>query len=154
MIGTNAMLIYASAAELDERNMDAGSLDLQDVLLLTREACCKGGVPIADMLEIEAYSDEDSAMVFLHLREMQRQWIVFSDLPALLDGLAALPAPACDGMGFWKGCYFLSATEGAAALLAEFGKTPPRSVQYEAEQHGALILKKEGLNRLWACLQT
>ena len=75
MIGANSMLIYASAAELDQRNMDAGSLDLRDVLLLTREACCKGGIPVSDMMEIEAYSDEDSAMVFLQLRELQRQWI-------------------------------------------------------------------------------
>jgi len=36
MIGANSMLIYASAAELDQRNMDAGSLDLRDALLLTR----------------------------------------------------------------------------------------------------------------------
>lgn len=130
MIGANSMLIYASAAELDQRNMDAGSLDLQDVLLLTREACCKGGVPVADMVEIEAYSDGDSAMVFLRLRELRRQWIEFQDLPTLLDGLAALPEPDCDEMGFWNGKYFLSAGEGVAGLLSEFGQTPSRSIQY------------------------
>lgn len=154
MIGANSMLIYASAAELDQRNMDAGSLDLQDVLLLTREACCKGGVPVADMMEIEAYSDGDSAMVFLRLREMRRQWIGFRNLPALLDGLAALPEPACDGMGFWNGRYYLSAEEEAAGILSEFGETPPRRVQYAAEEHGALILDKKGIERLWACLRS
>ena len=154
MIGANSMLIYASAAELDKRNMDAGSLDLQDVLLLTREACCKGGIPIADMVEIEAYSDGDSAMVFLRLRKLQWQWIVFPDLPTLLDGLAALPEPGCDKMGYWNGQYFLAAEAGAAALLSEFGQTPSRRVQYAAEEDGALILEKTGLDQLWACLQT
>ena len=153
MIGANSMLIYASAAELDQRNMDAGSLDLRDVLLLTREACCKGGIPVSDMMEIEAYSDEDSAMVFLQLRELQRQWIVFPDLTTLLDGLAALQEPTCDAMGFWNGKYFLCAEKDAAALLSEFGQTPSRRVQYAAQENGALILEKEGLDRLWTCLQ-
>ena len=75
-------------------------------------------------------------------------------LVSTLDGLAALPEPACDGMGFWNGRYYLSAEEEAAGLLAEFGETPPRRVQYAAEEHGALILDQEGLKRLWACLRS
>lgn len=69
-------------------------------------------------------------MVFLQLRELQRQWIVFPDLPTLLDGLAALPEPTCDAMGFWNGKYFLCAEKDAAALLSEFGQDTfaPRTV--------------------------
>ncbi len=155
MIGANSMLIYANAAELDKRNMDAGTLDLQDVLLLTREACCKGGVPVGDMLEIEAYSDEGSALVFLRLKELERQWIVFPDLPTLLDGLAALPEPLCEQMGFWNGDYCLSAEKnGGIAVLSEFGRVPSRRTQHVAEENGVLILEKEGIKRLWTCLQT
>ena len=39
MIGANAVLVFANAAELDRRNMDAQTLELGDVLRLTREAC-------------------------------------------------------------------------------------------------------------------
>lgn len=154
MIGNNSMLIYANAAELDKRNMDAGSLDLQDILILTREACCKGGVPVGDMVEIEAYSDEGSAIVFLRLKELEKQWILFPDLPTLLDGLAALPKPICGQLGFWNGSYLLSTEEqGGVAVLSEFGQVPSRRAQYAAEEHGTLILEKDGLRQLWACLQ-
>ena len=56
MIGANAVLVFANAAELDRRNMDAQTLELGDVLRLTREACRKGGIPWQDMREIEAYA--------------------------------------------------------------------------------------------------
>lgn len=155
MIGGNAMLIYANAAELDQRNMDASSLNLQDVLLLTREACCKGDVPVGDMVEIEAYSDEGSAIVFLRLKQLEKQWVIFSELSVLLDGLTALSAPLCGQMGFWNGAYCLSTEkEGEMAVLSEFGKVPSRRTQYDIERKGALVLKKEGLKRLWSCLRS
>lgn len=153
MIGANALLVYANAAELDRRNMDAQALELKDVLLLTREACREGGVPLQDMVEIEAYADGGSAMVFLHLKELKRQSIFFAELPELLDAVGMLPKPVDGEMGFWEGRYVLTVTDlCAATMLSEFGEIPSRCAQYRAEQAGALILDKNGFRKLWDCL--
>ena len=153
MIGTNTMLIYANTAELDRRNLDAQTLELRDVLRLTREACRKGGIPWKDMREIEAYADSGSAMLLLHLKEQDGQTIRFADLVTLLDALAALPEPVEGRMGFWEGSYVLSVTNaGAAAILSEFGQGTSRCDQYRAEREGTLILAEAGVRGLWACL--
>ena len=153
MIGANEMLIYASAAELDRRNMDAQTLELGDVLRLTREACRKGGIPWKDMREIEAYADSGSAMMLLHLKEQAGQTIRFADLPTLLDALAALPEPVEGRMGFWEGEYILSVTDAsAAAILSEFGQVVSRRDQYQLEGEGTLILAESGVMGLWGCL--
>lgn len=153
MIGANALLVYANAAELDRRNMDAQSLELKDVLLLTREACREGGIPLQDMVEIEAYANEGSAMVFLHLKELKRQSIFFTGLPELLNAVAALPEAVDGEMGFWEGYYVLTVTDlCAATILSEFGEIPSRCAQYQADRAGALILDQKGFRRLWDCL--
>lgn len=147
------MLIYANAAELDRRNMDAQTLELGDVLRLTREACRKGGIPWKDMREIEAYADSGSAMLLLHLKEQAGKTILFADLVTLLDGLSVLPEPVEGRMGFWEGRYVLSVTDaGAAAVLSEFGQVASRCDQYRAEREGTLILAEAGVKGLWACL--
>ena len=153
MIGANAVLIYANAAELDRRNMDAQTLEPGDVLRLTREACQKGGIPWKDMREIEAYADSGSAMMLLHLKEQEGQTIRFADLPTLLDALAALPEPVAGQMGFWEGDYVLTVADaGAAAILSEFGQVASRCDQYRAEGEGTLILAEAGVKGLWGCL--
>lgn len=147
------MLIYANAAELDRRNMDAQTLELGDVLRLTREACRKGGIPWKDMREIEAYADSGSAMLLLRLKEQAEKTILFADLVTLLDGLSVLPEPVEGRMGFWEGRYILSVTDaGAAAVLSEFGQVASRCDQYRAEGEGTLILAEAGVKGLWACL--
>lgn len=153
MIGADTMLIYANAAELDRRNMDAQTLELGDVLRLTREACRKGGIPWKDMREIEAYADSGSAMLLLRLKEQAEKTILFADLVTLLDGLSVLPEPVEGRMGFWEGRYILSVTDaGAAAVLSEFGQVASRCDQYRAEGEGTLILAEAGVKGLWACL--
>lgn len=153
MIGANAVLIYANAAELDRRNMDAQTLELGDVLRLTREACRKGGIPWQDMREIEAYADSGSAMMLLHLREQAGQTLSFGGLDTLLDALAALPEPVEGWLGFWEGAYILTVSDpGAAAVLSEFGQVVSRCEQYQAEREGALILSETGVKGLWGCL--
>lgn len=153
MIGANAVLIYANAAELDRRNMDAQTLELGDVLRLTREACRKGGIPWQDMREIEAYASQGDAMLLLHLKEQTGQTIRFSGLDTLLDALTVLPEPVEGRLGFWEGCYVLFVSHaGAAAVLSEFGQGISRCDQYRAEQEGTLILAETGVKKLWGCL--
>lgn len=153
MIGANAVLIYANAAELDRRNMDAQTLELGDVLRLTREACRKGGIPWQDMREIEAYASQGGAMLLLHLKEQTGQTIRFSGLDTLLDALTVLPEPVEGRLGFWEGCYVLFVSHaGAAAVLSEFGQGISRCDQYRAEQEGTLILAETGVKKLWGCL--
>lgn len=153
MIGANAVLVFANAAELDRRNMDAQTLELGDVLRLTREVCRKGGIPWQDMREIEAYADSGSAMMLLHLREQAGQTLSFAGLDTLLDALAALPEPAEGQLGFWNGAYILTVSDpGAAAVLSEFGQVVSRCDQYRAEREGALILSETGVKELWGCL--
>lgn len=153
MIGANAVLIYANAAELDRRNMDAQTLELGDVLRLTREACRKGGIPWQDMREIEAYASQGDAMLLLHLKEQTGQTIRFAGLDTLLDALTVLPEPVEGRLGFWEGCYVLFVSHaGAAAVLSEFGQGISRCDQYRAEQEGTLILAETGVKKLWGCL--
>ena len=153
MIGANAVLIYANAMELDRRNMDAQTLELGDVLRLTREACRKGGIPWQDMREIEAYASQGDAMLLLHLKEQTGQTIRFSGLDTLLDALTVLPEPVEGRLGFWEGCYVLFVSHaGAAAMLSEFGQGISRCDQYRAEQEGTLILAETGVKKLWGCL--
>lgn len=153
MIGANAMLVFANAAELDRRNMDAKTLEWRDVLRLTHEACRKGRIPWEDMREVEAYADRGSAMMLLHLREQAGQTLSFSGLDILLDAMAALPEPVEGQLGFWEGAYILTvAAPGAAAVLSEFGQALSRCDRYQAEREGALILSETEVKELWACL--
>lgn len=155
MIGGDAMLLYVNGAELDRRNMDGQRLKLGDTLRLTREACEREHIPWEELREVAVYADQNGATLLLRLKERARQSVLFDSLPALLDGLAALPEPAGGEMGFWRGRYVLTTSaSGAAGVLSEFGQTATRWEQRQAEQEGDLILDEVRVGKLWAGLHS
>ena len=149
-IGDNAILLYVNVAELDRWNMDAQRLRLGDVLRLTKEVCQREHIPWADIREIQVYAQRDGAMLLVHLKEQDRQSLFFDDIAQLLDGMAALPEPTLEQMGFWQGRYVLTTADAdTARVLSEFGQTANRCDQSQAEREGNLILEGTGIRRLW-----
>lgn len=154
MIGANAVLVFANAAELDRRNMDAQTLELGDVL-----APDPGGMP-EGRDTLAGYAGDRSLC-----RQVQRHDAAAPEgtggayplvcRPGHPLGRAGRSAGAGRGGSWASGRGRTSWTvsdPGAAAVLSEFGQVVSRCDQYQAEREGALILSETGVKELWGCL--
>ncbi len=148
------LVLYIEQGDLLRRGLRRDGLGLREVLLLTREACEEVGIPQSRLAEIEAFPQEDGALIFVRMERRETEWFRFHDLPAALDGVTAMNRPAEGALAWHDGSYWLSsASEGMSLLLSELGHSATEAEAEEVEAHGSLVLDAPALERLRQCLR-
>lgn len=147
-IGDVQLVLRVTRQELHRRGLDPEGLELGDVLRLTRDACAEAEIPLRRTEEIEAYPERDGVLVFVHLREEEKEWFQFESLTDALEALAEGEEP--DGELAFREFYYMSAhKQGVRRTLSEFGATVNLRTCGRIEEEAVLVLDQNALKTLW-----
>jgi len=153
-IGQTGIAILIDETDLRAAGTRAGNLTLEKARPIVSTALIEAGVRTDGIMEIEAFQNGESVLIFARVLETEPQFFSFPDLEALLRAVLILPAAESDSsLTYLDGEYVLTLSRGGAAagaVLTEFGEPRDLPARYLAHlrEHGKVLLPHDAVARL------
>ena len=153
-IGSTGIAIYIDEHDLEAVGAKAQELDLDSARPIVSTALIEAGLSTDGVMEIEAFQNGDSVLIFARILASEPLFFRFDDFEELLTAVKSLPpVPTDSTLTYLNGSYYLTIAKdehAAASVLEEFcGRLElPASFMLHLREHGSVICAHNALGTL------